>query len=129
MTVAPAVFERAAPVLPVRDVAAALVHYEKLGFTARRYEEADARGPIYGFVERGPVELHLARVDDLDPKANTSAVYLYVDDADALLAAWRAAGVGGRFADPFDTPYGLREGAHVDVDGNLLRIGSPLRGC
>jgi hypothetical protein len=122
-------FEKAAPVLPVKDVAAALAHYEKLGFTARRYAEDDGRGPVYGFLERGPVELHLARVLDLDPKTNTSAVYLYVDDADALLAAWRAAGVGGRFADAVDTPYGLREGAHVDVDGNLLRVGSPSRGC
>jgi hypothetical protein len=25
------------------------------------------------------------------------------------------------------TPYGLREFGHVDPEGNLLRIGSPLR--
>jgi hypothetical protein len=29
-------------------------------------------------------------------------------------------------AAPVDTDHGIREGAHVDPDGNLLRFGSPL---
>jgi len=65
-------------------------------------------------------------VRDLDPRATTSAVYLYVDDADALHSEWRSAGVEGQFFEPSDTDYGLREGAHVDRDGNLLRFGSPI---
>jgi hypothetical protein len=52
-------------------------------------------------------------------------VYLYVSDADALYAQWRLARVAGRLVAPVDTDYGLREGAHVDRDGNLLRFGSP----
>jgi hypothetical protein len=28
---------------------------------------------------------------------------------------------------PEDFDYGKREGSHVDVDGNLIRFGSPLR--
>ncbi len=125
----PVTFERVAPVLPVKDVRAAMAHYTALGFTASPYAEDDGRGPIYGFLQRGALELHLARVLDLDPKVNTSAIYVYVDDADALYAEWRAAGTTGRFDAPMDTPYGLREFAHVDVDGNLLRVGSPLLGC
>jgi hypothetical protein len=27
---------------------------------------------------------------------------------------------------PVDTDYGLREGWHIDPDGNLLRFGSPI---
>jgi uncharacterized glyoxalase superfamily protein PhnB len=54
-------------------------------------------------------------------------VYLYVEDADALYAEWRAAGVQGQFFEPHDTEYGLREGAHIDRDGNLLKFGSRLR--
>lgn len=114
------------PVLPVRDVAAALAHYAALGFRGNAYEEEGPDGPVYGFLCRDGIELHLACVRDLDPGANTSAVYLYVGDADALHQAWRAAEVGGRVTDPLDTPYGLREFAHVDPDGNLLRVGSPL---
>ena len=118
------VFERVAPVLPVRDVAIALAHYHRLGFTADAYDESSAEGPIYGFLEWGKVQLHLVLVRDLDPLANTSACYLYVDDSDALYVLWKAAAIGGRLHPPQDTPYGLREMAHVDPDGNLLRIGS-----
>jgi hypothetical protein len=75
-------FDRVAPILSVPDVAAALVHYRKLEFTADAYGgDVDSDGPIYGFLSRGPVELHLARVLALDPNASTSACYLYVADA------------------------------------------------
>lgn len=114
-------FERVAPVLPVRDVGAAIAHYRALGFTVEPYSE-----PVYAFARRDGAELHLARVDELAPEANTSACYLYVDDADALYEEWRAAAPRGRLIAPVDTPYGLREMAHVDPDGNLLRIGSRL---
>jgi hypothetical protein len=124
-------FARVAPVLPVRRVDLALEHYRKLGFTADVYLENGAdpseQGPIYGFVRRGDVELHLTRTSNLDPSANTSACYLYVADADALFEEWRAAGVEGSLVAPIDTPYGLRELVHVDPDGNLLRVGSELR--
>jgi hypothetical protein len=111
----------AAAIFPVRELASALEHYRQLGFMVRAYE-----GGGYGFIERSGVELHLAEVEDVDPGTNVCAVYLYVDDADALYAEWRAAGVAGQFFDPVDAEYGLREGAHADPDGNLIRFGSPL---
>jgi hypothetical protein len=112
--------------LPVRNVPAALAHYRALGFDAQAYEGDGPGDPPYGFCSWGPVELHLSRFADLDPKANTSACYLYVSDARALHATWKAAGLPGRITDVEDTPYGLAEFAHVDPDGNLLRVGSPL---
>jgi catechol 2,3-dioxygenase-like lactoylglutathione lyase family enzyme len=117
---------RIAPVLPARDVVRSLEHYRRLGFTAEAYEPAGPDGPFYGFISSGGVELHLTRTPDLDAKANTSACYIYVEDADALHGAWMASGAEGRFTRPADTPYGLREFAHVDPDGNLIRVGSPL---
>jgi uncharacterized glyoxalase superfamily protein PhnB len=119
-------FARVSPILPVRNVTAALAHYAKLGFEASAYGEKAGGDPIYAFVSWGPVELHLARFPDLDPKTSSSACYLYVDDANALHAQWLVAGVGGKSTAPIDTPYGLREFTHVDPDGNLLRVGSPL---
>jgi hypothetical protein len=118
---------RVAPVLPVRDVPAALDHYRRLGFTADAYSEpgSEAAAP-YGFLHLGPLELHVARTPDLDPAKNTSACYLYVSDVDALHARWKAAAIPGRLDPPRDTPYGLRELVHIDPDGNLLRLGSPL---
>lgn len=66
-------------------------------------------------------------MEHVDPLTTLVAVYLYVADADALHAEWTAAAVEGRFHAPTDTDYGLREGAYVDPDGNLLRYGSRLR--
>ncbi len=122
-------FRKVAPVLPVRDVVASMAHYRSLGFTARPYDQNGPDGaPFYGYVASGDVQLHLARVDDLDPATNMSACYLYVDDAAALYQSWSTSGADGRFVPPTDTDYGLREFAHVDRDGNLLRVGSPLPG-
>lgn len=47
--------------------------------------------------------------------------------ADALYAEWAALdGLDGRFREPFDTPYGLREFVYIDPDGTAHRVGSPL---
>ncbi|AIB16605.1 hypothetical protein ABAZ39_32730 (plasmid) [Azospirillum argentinense] len=118
-------FERVTPILPVRDVRAALAHYRRLGFEASAYTDTD-EDPFYGFLAWGDVTLHLTRVPNLEPARSTVACYLYVNDADALYAAWQAAKVDGRLTAPADTPYGLREFAHIDPDGNLLRIGAPI---
>jgi catechol 2,3-dioxygenase-like lactoylglutathione lyase family enzyme len=114
-------FADVAPIFPVRDITAAVAHYRKLGFTITGDGFAG-----YRFAQRGAVYIHLSQYEDLDPATNSSAAYFYVDDADALRAEWMAAGAGGRFAGIEDTDYGLRESAHVDPDGNLLRYGSWL---
>ena len=46
-------------------------------------------------------------------------------DADDVAGHLRSVG-RGKTTMPVDTSYGMREGAHVDPDGNLLRFGSPL---
>lgn len=68
----------------------------------------------------------MAQVDDLVPKRNMSAVYLYVDDADALFEEWSSLEIDGRLIAPRDTEYGLREGACLDRDANLIRFGSGI---
>lgn len=113
-------FERVAPVFPVGDVQAAIAHYRSLGFDVTAYDDP----PTYAFARRGDVDLHLARVDGLDPSTSMTSAYIYVSDADSLAAEW--ASLPGRHNAPTDTDYGLREGAHVDPDGNLIRFGSKL---
>ena len=113
--------DRLSPVLPVAELDAAVDRYRSLGFDVRVYD-GDA---AYAYASRGTVEFHLAQVADIESSSNNSAVYLFVDDADAVFASWRLAGIAGRLTPPFDTDYGLREGAYVDPDGNLLRFGSP----
>ena len=114
--------ESVAPVIPVRDLDAALRHYERLGFEVRHYS-----GGGYGYAMRDGVHIHLAYAERHDPKTTASVVYLFVDDADALHAEWEAARVPGRLREPFDAQWGMREGGHVDPDGNLIRFGHRLR--
>jgi catechol 2,3-dioxygenase-like lactoylglutathione lyase family enzyme len=120
-------FLTAAAILPVKDVAAAVARYTQLGFKGRLYEDAlpDGRA-IYGFLKRDGINLHLALVSNLDPKVNTSAVYLYVDDPDTLYSEWSAVEPEGRLDKPEDKEWGVREMTYSDPDGNLLRIGRLL---
>ena len=114
------VFDDVAPVIPVRDLEAALERYRRLGFNARRYEGPER----YGFVERDHVSLHLSEWDEHDPMRTGAVVYLHVSDADAVHAEWSQADVEGRLGSVGDTPYGLREFAFVDPEGTLIRVGS-----
>lgn len=115
-------FTSVAPIVPVRDLDIALDRYRRLGFDARRYDGPER----YGFVDRGPVSLHLTEWDEHDPSRTASSVYLYVSDADALHAEWSAVeNLDGRLIAPHDTPYGLREFVYVDPDGTAHRVGSP----
>ncbi len=115
-------FTSVAPIIPVRDLDAALDRYRRLGFTVNHYG-----GPArYGFADRGPVSLHLSEWADHDPLRTAASVYFYVDDADALYAQWSASGVPGRFVEPVDTDYQLREFAYIDPEGTLHRVGSSL---
>ena len=111
-------FRQFSPIFPVRDLASALAHYASLGFTSFAYEE----GVDYGFANRDGVGLHLA-LDAAHHGAGTT--YLYVRDADALFEEWSRPGIGGVTRPVGPTDYGLREGSHVDPDGNLIRFGSP----
>jgi predicted enzyme related to lactoylglutathione lyase len=113
------------PIFPTRDLPEAIERYARLGFTTSSFD-VDGTA-VYGFLERDGVHVHLAPFDELDPGTTTSAAYLYVDDADALSAEWGSAGVEGLLHPVQDTDYGLREGAYVDPDGNLIRYGSFFR--
>jgi len=116
----PRELRRFSPIFPVRDLAAAVVHYGSLGFAARSVD------PGYGFADRDGLSLHLAADPVHDPPHAASAAYLYVRDADALYQEWSRSDVGGRTEPVEVTAYGLREGSHLDPDGNLIRFGSPI---
>ena len=104
------------PIFFVSDVARAIDHYERLGFTTERHDDS------YAFAHRNDLTIHLAQGDG---RPIAGALYLHVNDADQLAEDWRTAGM--QVAGPDDYDYGKREGSHVDQDGNLLRFGSPLR--
>jgi Ser/Thr protein kinase RdoA (MazF antagonist) len=120
-------FSSFSPVFPVRDLRRALAHYASLGFEVEPYADGDG----YGFAERDEVSLHLSLDEGHGPEADHQHVgtaYLYVEDADTLYDEWARPSVGGLTRRVGDTPYKLREGSHVDPDGNLIRFGSPMPG-
>jgi hypothetical protein len=109
-----------APILPTSDLDAMRRHYEQLGFSVRLHRDD------YGTASRDGINLHF-RLTPAHEAAAAGAVYLAVDDADALHAEWLAAGLG-ETGDLFDPGFGVWEAAHTDGDGNLIRFGSPARG-
>jgi hypothetical protein len=115
-------FSSVSPVVPVRDLDAALDRYRQLGFDAHAYDGPDR----YGYANRGEVEIHISEWAEHDPRSSGAVIYLYVSDARALRREWKASGVEGRLTRLHDTPYGLQEFAFVDVDGTAHRVGSPI---
>ena len=109
--------KRIAPIFGVRDVGTSLAFYGTLGFATRTYATGE-----YGFATRDGIELHLGVVPGGD--VTRTSAYLWVDDADALADEWRAA--GAEVHGPQDTEWGQHEGALVDIDGNVIRFGSPM---
>lgn len=107
------------PIFTVTDVAASRAHYELLGFTTSEHDES------YAFAHWDNLTIHLCEPEEADDIVGAGALYLHLDDADAVAEQWRAAGAS--VIGPEDFDYGKREGSHVDPDGNLIRFGSPLR--
>ena len=118
-----ATLQTAAPIFPTADLDAMRDHYEALGF------EVQVHGGGYATAARDAVRIHFRHVAAAAGAAEPferGAAYLAADDADALHAEWRRAGVGDT-TDLFDPGFGVWEAAHTDPDGNLLRFGSPIK--
>lgn len=69
-------FQRISPVVPGLDLDSALDRYRRLGFDVEPY----AGGERYGFVERGPVSIHLTEWQEHDPGRTGAHVYIYVSN-------------------------------------------------
>jgi catechol 2,3-dioxygenase-like lactoylglutathione lyase family enzyme len=118
MTVAK--FKEVNPCLPARDVEKALRFYvDRLGF---RHSFGKASNNYVG-VRRDGVELHLwwQREEDFQAgKAGQAMLRFVVDDPDALFAEYEAQGVLREGTCVEDKPWGTREFAFFDPDGNGL---------
>lgn len=114
----PVRFHAACPILPVRDLPAALDYYtSKLGFTT---DWVDAG--LMASVSRGPCALMLCQGDQGHPG---TWVWIGVGDAEALHAELVARGARIRLP-PTSYPWALETQAE-DPDGNVLRFGSEPR--
>lgn len=111
----------AVPTLPMRNPAATRAFYEKLGFIcAHEHPPPDS----FLFMIRNGIQLQFFEAPGIDGEIRDHTCYLYVDDLDATYQAFAAAKVGRLM--PIETkPWGVPEFVLVDINGNMLRVGSP----
>jgi catechol 2,3-dioxygenase-like lactoylglutathione lyase family enzyme len=117
----------AIPVLPAQSLDATLAFYARLGF-AVGYRQ-DQPSP-YAIIGRGPVELHFFGHPTLRPAESYAGCYLRVTDVDKVHRDWGALGLPAegipRLTAVRDEPWGMREFALVDPNGNLIRVGEEI---
>lgn len=113
----------AIPILPSRSLPSTLAFYERLGFDG----EILGAGDAYAILTREDLEIHFFLHTDLVPADSWAGCYLRVADIQPLYEAFLSARLPLHGIPRMDTiedkPWGTREFAVVDEDGNLLRVG------
>jgi len=99
--------------------------FRRLGFEGKIHGHGD-----YAIVKRGTVELHFSAHRELRPAESSAMCYIRVSDVESIHRAFASAklpqkGIPRQDALE-DKPWGMREFAIVDTDGNLIRIGQTL---
>ncbi len=110
----------ASPVLPCLDLEKTLAFYTtKMGFAiAAKFEN-------YALVQRERVLLHFWVCTDKN-LCEKSSCYIYTDSIEELYDEFSRQNVihpNGRLE---TKPYGMKEFAALDIDGNLLRFGEEI---
>ena len=104
--------EELIPIFHARDAKRTAEWYERLGFTIEGEHRFAPSLPLYLFLRRGDVRLHLSEHRG-DARPGT-LVYFWVTDVDQVAAEFGAKVV--------DQPW-ARQVDLTDPDGNRLRIG------
>ena len=116
----------AIPILPSRDIGNTVAFYTRLGFEGG----AHASDAAYAILRRGAVELHFFTHRELVPAESWAGCYIRVSDVESIYKAFSTAQLPPRGIPRIDAledkPWGLREFAVVDPDGNLLRVGQVI---
>jgi catechol 2,3-dioxygenase-like lactoylglutathione lyase family enzyme len=116
-------YDMAIPILPSRSVEDTLVFFQQFGFEGKLYTD-------YAVLTRETVEIYFFTHRELRPAESVTGCYIRVADVESLYQAFAVAqlprqGIPRQDALE-DKPWGMREFAVVDPDGNLIRIGQTL---
>lgn len=118
-------FHAAIPVIKVRSSVAALEFYGRgLGFALVSSWRPDEtrEDPCYMTLARDGARLHVHSFSG--GVSGNTAVYLSVDDVDALHAELSSKGLP--VSDPLDQTWGMREIGVRDADGNAMTFGQRI---
>ena len=115
----------AIPILPSRSLSDTLAFFRRLGFGGEIHGFGD-----YAILTRGTVEIHFFTHRELVPAESFAMCYIRVSDVENISRAFALAELPRKGIPRMDAledkPWGMREFAIVDPDGNLLRIGQIL---
>ena len=119
-------YDLAIPILPSRAVNATVAFYKGLGFEGGAHDFDSG----YAILRRGAVELHFFTHKELVPAESSAGCYIRVTDVESfyrscLPSQLPSTGIP-RMGALENKPWGLREFAIVDTDGNLLRVGQVI---
>ena len=113
--------EKLSPILPARAVAETEAFWQRLGFHAAGSDLE------YLQMQREGAEVHFFHHATLDPWTCDHGACLRPADINALDAEWAALGLPAtgipRLERATDKPWGMRELALLDLNGNLIRAG------
>ena len=116
-------YDLAIPTLPCHSVSATVAFYKSLGFDGGAHESNDE----YAILRRGAIELHFFTHKELVPADSSAGCYIRVLDVEDIFRSFSNSQLPCKGIPRMDAledkPWGLREFAIVDLDGNLLRIG------
>jgi catechol 2,3-dioxygenase-like lactoylglutathione lyase family enzyme len=120
-------YDLAIPILPSRSISKTTEFYKRFGFQGG----AHSFNSDYAILLRGDIELHFFAHKELVPSESFAGCYLRVLDVESIYSAFSVTvlpreGIP-RMGTLEDKPWGLREFAIVDPDGNLLRIGQVMQ--
>ncbi len=117
--------ESAFPILSTPDLARALGFYEELLGGTVTYRFPDDGDAQYVGLDLGSSHLGIGADPDLDVASGAErfALWVYVNDCDAVVETSRAAGVT-ILEEPVDQPWGERVARVADPDGNVVIIGA-----
>ncbi len=105
----------AVPIIPARDTATSVAWYrDHLEFDVVHLEEE------YAIVERDRVGIHFWGPSGIEPAESDTMFRIRVDGIDELYEHCRANEIVHPNAPLEEKPWGAREFAVVDADGNLL---------
>jgi catechol 2,3-dioxygenase-like lactoylglutathione lyase family enzyme len=116
--------EKLSPILPARDITGTQAFWQRLGFVTI-YIDGE-----YLLMKREGAEVHFFLHGDHDPFKGDHGAYLRPADINALDAEWArldlpSSGIP-RLERAADKPWGMRELALLDLNGNLIRAGQEL---
>ncbi|WP_343485564.1 VOC family protein [Allomuricauda sp. d1] len=113
--------QRAVPVLASLDIFKTVAFYQqKMGFDKVGWKDEN-----YAVIGRDKVDVHFWKCNNKIFPENTSC-YIHVEDVDGLYEEMKASGVVHPNGPLKDQPWGMREFAVLDSDGNMIKFGQSL---